>query len=30
MESYVILAGLTAIGLFWAFAKMKKINSLNA
>ena len=30
MESYVILAGLAAIGLFWAFAKMKKINSLNS
>ena len=30
MESYVFLEVLGAIGLVWAFAKMKKINSLNA
>ena len=30
MESYVFLEVLGAIGLVWAFAKMKKINSLNS
>ena len=30
MESYVFIAVLASIGLFWVFAKMKRANNLNA
>jgi hypothetical protein len=30
MESYLFMAALIAIGVFWAYAKMKRSNDLNA